>query len=387
MAASIIGTVIQQIQAGQDPEESLRQLPIGQISWDNVETLINHFLEAAVDKPEAARSVIEVINDMRAHMDPLPTLTYLFLNCTVRPELLTFVVKVFSEKEPLQYYVDLVNLDTDAQVLQLVSNLAKFLPELSDYDWDLLLQLTEDTEEEEYRNQILRTFFQTKVAEMARKVVPPPWVVDLPKMPLSDPPTLPSVKEAVDLLIADIKTQMTATDKDGESIDIQHGSQIREALISQYAISTISEKIAMLSVVKPLPSFDSTNWFREFGPINTLYCVSTFHDPSHECAKYGGCTMFLCTEFEDIDVDGDDVDLMTVEEHLNEIDWFRGSCDRCVKRIPLRHYAVRFPLRHGGWKGCYCSFECMQHLAEDDGAKLMLSRMQDQLTTIGIRNR
>jgi hypothetical protein len=40
-------------------------------------------------------------------------------------------------------------------------------------------------------------------------------------------------------------------------------------------------------------------------------------------------------------------------------DWFTGHCDHCEKTIEKFRYAVRFPLAHGCWQGCYCSYDCL----------------------------
>jgi hypothetical protein len=390
MAGAIVQTIIQQIKDRVDPETNLRQLPIGQVPRDNAEALIAHFLQAAFDvkNTEATRTIINIFDELRSHVDPLPALTYLFVNPSMNRDLLLFCVQAFPEKEPLQYYVDVVNMPDDIQALLAVANLGTILPNLSNEDWNLLYQLTDDTEDEEYPNQMLRAFFQTKSAETGENIPRPSWVIDAPTLPLPDiPHGLPSVREAVDLILADMKNRMMAETEDGESVDIQHGAEIREALISQYAVSTVTEKIQMLATVKSFPSLDSTALFREYGPINTIYSVSSSHDPTHVCAKYGGCAMLLCTEFEEIDANGDDFDLMTVEEHLEDIDWYRGSCDICLKKIPYRHYAVRLPLLHGGWKGCYCSFDCMKDFIDNEQIAIMVGRVQEQLSVIGIRDR
>lgn len=40
--------------------------------------------------------------------------------------------------------------------------------------------------------------------------------------------------------------------------------------------------------------------------------------------------------------------------------WFTGSCDQCWLRIKSPRYAVRRPLESGGWKGQYCSWDCVR---------------------------
>ena len=106
-----------------------------------------------------------------------------------------------------------------------------------------------------------------------------------------------------------------------------------------------------------------------------------------ECSKYGGCRLFLCKEFESININGDDIDVMAMEEQVIVNDWYRKSCDKCLKRISKRHHGIRQPLCHGGWRGCYCSFECMEvDINDDPQVAVMIGRMKEQLDVIGIRD-
>lgn len=393
MAASVVDTIKRQIQDFTDVnviKACLNQLPIGQVSNDNAERLITAFLQVAVqaNNREATRMIVEEFGQMRSHIDYLPPVTNLFLNSYLTRDMVKFVVESFPDIEPIQYYVDLVNFPDDLTAIKLVADFATLLPELTNEEWKLLYQMTEDVEEEEYPNQMLRAYFQSKVAETGDCVSRPEWVINVPVEDiLPIPPDLPTVKEAVDLLLEDMKNRMIATDKSGESVDILHGPEIREMLIAQYSIATITEKIKMLETVKDMPSFDSTALFREHGPINTMYNIRSFHDPNHECIKYGGCTMFDCAEFEQMNIHGDDLDIMTIDEHVEELDWFRGSCDVCLKKMSSRYHCVRLPLQHGGWRGCYCSVECLRKHITNSHVEAMASQMEQQLLTIGIRNR
>lgn len=145
----------------------------------------------------------------------------------------------------------------------------------------------------------------------------------------------------------------------------------------------------MLSDVHSIPVFDDTTIFHEHGPLNTM--LSSCTDINHECVKYGGCRMLLCTEYENIDGNGDDIDIMSENQHI--YDWFRGSCDFCLIKIMKRHYSVRQPLHHGGWRGCYCSFECMEsHLSSHQDSPhpsviIMIDSIKEQLHSLGIRER
>ena len=91
---------------------------------------------------------------------------------------------------------------------------------------------------------------------------------------------------------------------------------------------------------------------RFYGPYNPIGDV--------ECCSLplpGPCCMFycICKEF-----DSDDGELYDVDDMKTLANrWFTGFCEHCNKSIPKLRYAVRYPLEHGGWEGCFCSFECI----------------------------
>lgn len=90
-----------------------------------------------------------------------------------------------------------------------------------------------------------------------------------------------------------------------------------------------------------------TNFLSTYGPINplrpregnVLLCSSS---------PNGTCAMMVC------------------DCHDDEEDWYSGSCDFCGVRIEGRHEAVRIPMYHGGFKGCYCSKQCMHLVFADN---------------------
>ena len=80
-----------------------------------------------------------------------------------------------------------------------------------------------------------------------------------------------------------------------------------------------------------------------FGPKNRM-------EDCTECPTSirGGCRMLTCQCYE-------------------SDDWFDGRCHDCFKVIRKKCYAIRIPVKLGGWRECYCSFEHMlNHLNEDD---------------------
>ena len=122
--------------------------------------------------------------------------------------------------------------------------------------------------------------------------------------------------------------------------------------------------------------------FWTFGPSNPLLNQNLNLDtPS---ARYGGGRMFL---FELFDYD---------EENDYIVDWFTGSCRQCLLRIRNRWDALRKPGSMGGWKYCYCSFDCMRKDHEEtelqeDRIDILTSKLIDAfektIFSIGIQDR
>lgn len=49
-------------------------------------------------------------------------------------------------------------------------------------------------------------------------------------------------------------------------------------------------------------------------------------------------------------------------------DWFTGECEICNQIITCKYFSLRYPVRNGGWYGCFCSKFCLDkfvRLAEE----------------------
>ena len=90
--------------------------------------------------------------------------------------------------------------------------------------------------------------------------------------------------------------------------------------------------------------------FRALGPVNVYNdnVVDTVEN-AHLNFEYGGARMFtdLLSEYD------------TFDDEMQQ-EWFTGSCEQCYHRIAKYQYAVRRPLILGGWRGCFCDFDCVR---------------------------
>jgi hypothetical protein len=263
-------------------------------------------------------------------------------------ELISFVVSAFPGKVPIEYFIDLMNFRDEKLTKIVIEKLDTNTITLE--QWKLLEKIAREDDDLDF----LQEFFSKKVFE--KKDNKPKWVKKFPKADIIPvPDNIPSTFEAVKLLMEKLSSQ-----------------DLKEKLISSYSISTIIEKIQMLSPVKDIPMFNDISLFREFGPVNSSYSTSP-QDKNHICEKYGGCRMFLCTEFEE-------------DEEEIASSWFLDECEVCNNNIHCKSHALRMPLLHGGWKGCYCSFKCLKENISDEITALIVGRIKEQLKVIGIRD-
>lgn len=264
----------------------------------------------------------------------------------VTPQLAAFVTSCYPDKTQVDFLVDLINLHDD----KVAKAVAPKLPvnKITSKTWVILKEIVEEDDEAVFLKQFVKENGTKK----------PYWVKKFKRVSLPEiPDSLPTPHEALQLLSEYFDKFVTEGDA-------------RETFISQYSLSTVIEKIQLLSEVKQLEIVNDIPLFREYGPVNALYSVVK-HTCDHPCSKNGGCRMLLCNEFEDTDTDTDEIS-----------DWFTGVCEECNSIISSFWHALRMPLKHGGWKGCFCSFQCLL----EKGNPVIIEKLKEQIETIGIRD-
>lgn len=154
-------------------------------------------------------------------------------------------------------------------------------------------------------------------------------------------------------------------------LDQNKNLQSKEISITlQEALETV------LSAYSDDKSDEEKNAVRVFGPINRFTDSSCMTRP-------GPCRMLECICLEERNgfVENDIVDYKTNN-------WFTGNCDTCVRKIRNMSHAVRFPEEDGGWKGCYCSAECMKkNIVQEEKTNLRINIMFQTLSNFGIMDR
>ncbi len=122
--------------------------------------------------------------------------------------------------------------------------------------------------------------------------------------------------------------------------------------------------------------------FKLLGPTNKY--ITSKLDENHPCDRYGGCRMLVCDQFEIKPYDSTEsqveiYDIISDYEYTYDPNnapnsklktkavirkhtgsWFTGACYYCMGRIKKLEYSAREPLVDGGWRRCYCSWNCVR---------------------------
>lgn len=146
----------------------------------------------------------------------------------------------------------------------------------------------------------------------------------------------------------------------------QDMSKLKAIDNADFLIEEFSKSIS--DVIDRDASYDKS--YRTWGPENSFL--------DRDCLDGGPCRMLRCMCREAEEADGE------------KKDWFTGRCDGCNKIIRDPSHAVRYPHAAGGWKGCYCSFQCMRdtppyQMDNDDNERVI--EMQQQINDVGIMDR
>lgn len=117
--------------------------------------------------------------------------------------------------------------------------------------------------------------------------------------------------------------------------------------------------------------------FQILGPCNPLV-NGDFTQKTHVCFKYGGCRMLFCNCFE-VEMLSQQGETDSTAYYPNIPQWFTGKCEHCKRLITKRCYSVRRPLPQGGWRGTFCSWNCV-HLSGhmDDELSYTYADMTEQ---------
>jgi hypothetical protein len=377
-SAAAIQQSLALVGAGKSAKELLSRFPLMQMTRAQSQQLLAWLLAAALTGPLDTREHIirEIANTFeyaRHHIDSLPILTLLFLNSHLTLEQVRAVQAFFPEKTAIDYYLDVANLPTDTEALAMLVPLQPLLVNMTSSDWLTLLEAISDEDEDSgYTHPLLAQYFlqQQQESGFAPK---PEWI----KLRPSNLSPLPDIN--CDIPTPDRAVALLTADFDRNSVTISDSKRARSLIAVQYALASLQVKRQMIGHLCTFPDMDDTEHIRRLGPANMSHDHITGSGP---CQRYGGCRMLTCCEYESETSDSLPHDIMMMDEHVTPVNWWRKRCDSCHTRIAKREYAVRQPLVGGGWRGCYCSFDCLPQT--DELTTTLIEAVQQQLSDVGI---
>jgi hypothetical protein len=185
------------------------------------------------------------------------------------------------------------------------------------------------------------------------------------------------IEDSIDKISDEELTLVLTSGIDVIYFDENEKKRVRDEVLTQVKSLTKQQKINKIkpflinSRIEKLK--ENIIIFRILGPIQLIPGISYEDDDI-----YKHC-MFTC-DYYDWDEESEDYNY-----------WFTESCDYCAKKIRRKVHAVREPQFDGGWRGCFCSWKCVQDnynelIEKQPGMNEMIKVFMNRMNTIGIQD-
>jgi hypothetical protein len=331
----------------------LTKIPIHMLSTESSSIFIDKLVSSI--KPTLIPTLIKYITDkLYVEDNELDTIARLYIDPRISDTALKLIRDVYPTLTFMEIVETLIPMSIGNQVLIGLDRLYNvYMPTRDD-----ILALIESAND--YQNVYVSDYLKSKLPSELAPI--PSWMITSSNIPDMKDIKIPKINiPNLDDIIDKVTTTM---DKYGFKVEN------KDALRYLLSILPYDEKVAVL---KPYTNdiIDDTELFKILGPANP------FINPENSTR------MFI---FNDFDYDEDD----------NIVDWFKGICEECRKVIKYRFRAVRMPIPFGGWKGCYCSIECLElgltRKEEEENkpdliTRIMIDKLSISLNKIGIIDR
>lgn len=364
-------------------EKLIGMMPLEKIKVEKSDSLLNIFLNVAVtlNRKEMVKLVIEKWREVYEIDEKLPFLANLMINPMYQVGILKFVMMVFPDYPYLEFMDDLIDYDLAADIPYICQKAIEVYGEQKRAVYEVIRDIAD-----EKNNYLIYNFIISKLEKTADYAPVPKWVKNflepLPipgeneiEIPKFEKPKyhIPNVEQSVEILTEGLESL---------GISIEDIDETKKVLGARLSIATDKDKIELLNPIMEKKALNDKQQdielFRLLGPDNPII------DADLNSLKNYKYRMFLCDIF-DYDDEIDDYN-----------DWFNGVCEQCHLRIKERWHSVRMPNPTGGWKGCYCSIECLTNALNnkeiDDGnvelaTRNMIDYISVTLNENGIQDR
>ena len=409
-------------------------LPVDLLDEDIQKKVFVYLMKKALKSPlglGASNIIIQRWIDSDIENNPPSSPVYFLMQTDIDKDIIYNMVRSLENWDYVNYVIELIHQDSSPEVEMAIDRLNDIYGTQTQDVYQLLLaQIVKQNKEEGTYNHVIKRKLENMLDKSSDYAPIPPWVKNYYGEPLiseedleleiDDDLTLegiiPSSAEAADMVLKQLKETPLVSEafkkyakkpsKSGKEIDEEYSfscpmvtpeqrkyieknlSEIRKTFIASYNSASVKEKVRLLGNLIEDISEDllrkDEKIFRIFGPTNPVY-GQVIIDPENDSAKYGGCRMLTCIEFENEDEFG----IIDEENPYTNIEWFTGNCEYCHKKIAKKIYALRRPLTFGGWKGTFCSFKCLRDVVpfNDLLNHAIINQIEQQLSEIGIQDR
>lgn len=370
----------------------LDRLPINTLEVRAADDLLVRLITtcAKYDRVEVAQMVLGYFDELNTQDGQPSAQVYLFLLPQVEEATLRFLARNIEDTTFVECVQDLIAYDASEATRMATQRLIDAYG-IDGSKANILNQLYLEAEPTELNagNPAVAEVLYENYVRVAPFAPLPPWMgnfTDLPDLPYEDEIELPPVTTPLLQLPETIEAQaeflLGGLHDIGIAVDdIEIARQQTLELLFQLTAEdrmTLLKPALINNTRKYLAS--DVELFRILGPANALYGAD-LSDNTHPCMKYGGCRMFTCIHTAVLDDDED--------SHYEEADWFTGHCEFCRLRLRNRYHAVRKPLAHGAWDGCFCSWKCVRESFTEPalGEFTIIDSLETQLHALGIQDR
>lgn len=377
----------------------LEGISFEQLTLDQASKLLINLLNICYryNNPRLANLIFQENSRFYSIHSDLNFLTYLFLNNKTEVQVLSFLIRecklVYNFLEIVH---ELIMITDEYETNDLILAFDKCWQAFSPAGIPTLETLKKLKEYADNRNDVIAFELTARIRQINDYAEVPKWLIIPEVLPTESSVIAPENKnlkielpkndELLKLLIErlDNSIQRNINCQDPELIKIMRD----ELLINFYSLP-LRERSKILkeyfTKVSKLSLEDDRLLFITLGPSAPLI------DSTIEELDYGGARMFTFNNF-DRDEEIDDFDLYDTGVPRNITDWFVGYCQECNLKIRRRWHAVRIPIRYGGWKGCFCSWECVRGYITDvyNADEVMLGLVdlhEERIKEIGILDR
>lgn len=364
-------------------QTNVTRLPLEKLKQNTLDKLLTIFI--AQCNEFNSKNSLQIIFDTLYQIIPIESgqldhITRVFTLSNLTTDQLKMIVDVYPNKSLIYYFNHLINYDSSPLVVIAAKNLELIFKDVDGDIWRYLynLSITNGT-----NNMVMQDFLATKVKETSVEIIKPTYNINIyDKIPYEDE-LFNNIKK-----IINVDFELPSNDKAIELLKSFY-SDINNIYYLQ--LNDEDKKLLLTPIILSQQRLEATydlKTFNIYGPVNILPDQDLSGD---DICSILGCRLLTCNEYNRT-LQDDDSDIENVGKYGEDgitADWFTGTCDYCLNQIPYKHWAVRRPLKTGGFTQCYCSWNCVRADTKSSQEEVMtlIDLFEEQMNELGIQDR